>query len=620
MSPGRRPGWRFGALLGLLAVACGPDPVAVLTGLEIVVAGGDGQFGTVGQRLTTPLRAVVRVEATQKPREDVNVHWEVLEGGATLESAARAVTDETGSVEMLVRLGATPADVTVRASIESQPGAGATFTLHTIELPVLSEVMPAAVEAGDTVTLTGENFSPVAVENVVLMSGVRARVLGVSGTQLSVEVPTCLPSRTVSVTVQLGVVASGAVPLTITGGTVPTSIPVGEVLDASGDEGFQCFALAGDPGAEYLAVVYAASTVGAAMHPYRLTALSSSVAPSSTPGTTVAARIAHPSVGDPQAEWDTHLRTLEGELVSRARGTLGVAAAARAPAATTAAATPEVGDVRTFHVYAGGAAYEDVTAQARYIGEEAAIFIDQDAPSGGFNVLDIEALASRFDDVIYPVDTGVFGAPSDLDQNGRVIILFTPVVNGLTEPGASGFVGGFFHGNDLLPENSNSNAGEIFYALVPDPTGRFSDPRPKDAVLEVVPAVLAHEFQHMIHFNQRYLSLDGGQEALWLSEALAQMAEELVARAYDELGDAESAEMFRSGARVRSRRYLGDTAGTSVIVSTGQGSLTERGAGFLHLLYLTDHEGSGLLGRLTRTTRTGVANVESEVGREWSDI
>jgi hypothetical protein len=341
------------------------------------------------------------------------------------------------------------------------------------------------------------------------------------------------------------------------------------------------------------------------------------VATTSPAAATVAARVARPPSDDPQAELDERLRGLEGRMVAAARSGPRPVGAARAPSAPSA--VPEVGDTRAFHVWAGST-YEDVTAQARYVGDEAVIYIDLNAPSGGFNVLDIQEFAARFDDVIYPEDTSTFGSPSDLDGNERVIILFTPVVNGLTERGASGFVGGFFFGNDLLPDNNNSNAGEIFYALVPDPTGRFSDPRTKDAVLSVVPAVLAHEFQHMIHFNQRYLALDGGQEALWLSESLAQMAEEIVARAYDDLGDDASAEMFRSGARIRARRYLADTGSASLIVTTGQGSLTERGAGFLHLLYLTDHEGPELLGRLTRTTRTGVANVEAQIGRAWPDI
>jgi hypothetical protein len=124
----------------------------------------------------------------------------------------------------------------------------------------------------------------------------------------------------------------------------------------------------------------------------------------------------------------------------------------------------------------------------------------------------------------------------------------------------------------------------------------------------------------MVHFNQRFLALEGGQEALWLSEALAQMAEELVARRYIELGDAVSTELFRMGTRARARRYAASTDSVSLIVSTGQGTLAERGGGFLHVLYLVDQEGTGLLSRLTATTRSGVANVEAEVGRDWADI
>jgi hypothetical protein len=110
------------------------------------------------------------------------------------------------------------------------------------------------------------------------------------------------------------------------------------------------------------------------------------------------------------------------------------------------------------------------------------------------------------------------------------------------------------------------------------------------------------------------------QEALWLSEALAQMAEEVVARAYEWLGDTASDSIFRSGTRARARRYLERPDTVSLIVTTGQGSLPERGAGFLHLLYVDDRFGGGILGRLTRTTRTGVANVEAETGATWQNL
>jgi len=194
-------------------------------------------------------------------------------------------------------------------------------------------------------------------------------------------------------------------------------------------------------------------------------------------------------------------------------------------------------------------------------------------------------------------------------------------VNKLTPRGSPGFVGGFFYGNDLLPAQPNSNKGEIFYALVPDPAGMYSDAHSTATVLSVVPAVLAHEFMHMIHFNQRVLVRNAsGQESLWLSEALAQMAEELVARAYDDMDSVKSAALFRSGDRLRAGKYLQGTDSVSLVVTTGQGSLAERGAGFLFLLYLEDQRDLDVLTRLTQTTRTGVANVEAVVGGSWPDL
>ena len=53
----------------------------------------------------------------------------------------------------------------------------------------------------------------------------------------------------------------------------------------------------------------------------------------------------------------------------------------------------------------------------------------------------------------------------------------TPRVNALvpaSDCAAKGFVTGFFYGRDLLPSLSNSNAGEIFFAMVPDPGGQYS--------------------------------------------------------------------------------------------------------------------------------------------------
>jgi hypothetical protein len=137
--------------------------------------------------------------------------------------------------------------------------------------------------------------------------------------------------------------------------------------------------------------------------------------------------------------------------------------------------------------------------------------------------------------------------------------------------------------------------------------------------MDVIPAILAHEFQHMISFNQRILILGGQvQEALWLSEAMAQMAEDVVGDAFLAQGDTAKGVNYKSGNWIRAARYLADPGDVSLIVAQGQGSLEERGGGWLFLRYLRDLSGdNALLGQLTRSTRVGVANVTAVWGESW---
>jgi hypothetical protein len=82
-----------------------------------------------------------------------------------------------------------------------------------------------------------------------------------------------------------------------------------------------------------------------------------------------------------------------------------------------------------------------------------------------------------------------------------------------------------------------------------------------------------------------------------------------------------TAALYWSGNEDRARRFLMNTAGVSLIVATGQGSLPERGAGWLFTLYLWDRwEHDATLRSLTQTTRTGVANVAAVTGEAWKDV
>lgn len=624
-------------LAGVTAACSNPTNV-VQPPLEALVASGDSQYGTAGQTLGTPLQVLVRSIVTQVPREDVTVLWTVEGGDASIVGSAATVTDSTGSARATVRLGAAVGEVTVRATVQAQNQANADFRLFLVNRPVLSSLAPTSAAPGESVTLTGQNFSPDAGQNVVLFSGIRGRVTAASTTGMTVTVPDCLPERSVSVIAQLGSVASDSRTLSVGPGGEVRSLQPGDVADAADPDGFDCLTLPGDGSASYVVMAQSASALGAATYSYALFGLNAIASFAGTPFATPERRAdgrpadgsSSPRSGDSPAGgsgteselqflFDRRLRSLEEEATrgGGARSWGGDAPRVQGPVA----APPVVGERRTFQVFRSPGNFTEVTAEARFVGEKAALFIDEDAPSGGFTQADLELFSARFDDFIHPSVTGRFGAESDLDDNDRVVILFSPAVNALTPRGSTGFVGGFFFGIDLLPESGGSNAGEVFYTLVPDPDGIFSDPRPKDDILEIVPAILAHEFQHMVHFNQRVLLLDAeANEAVWLSEGLAQYAEELVARAYETQGDTESAEIFRDGARDRSRLYLSEPEVVSVVISAGQGTLEERGAGFLYVLYLADRFGEAIVEELTRTTRIGVDNVEAETGTQWPTL
>jgi hypothetical protein len=96
----------------------------------------------------------------------------------------------------------------------------------------------------------------------------------------------------------------------------------------------------------------------------------------------------------------------------------------------------ELGDRRDFQVCGALPCDVDdfvtVQAEVRFVGERAVVYEDRDAPLGGLTDEDLLEFGQQFEDDLYPVAARAFGAESDVDRNGRVLILMTPVVNGLT--------------------------------------------------------------------------------------------------------------------------------------------------------------------------------------------
>jgi hypothetical protein len=475
----------------------------------------------------------------------------------------------------------------------------------------LRSVDPLAVRPGELLRLHGTGFSPDPTLDVVLIDGVRARVRSASELLLEVEVPTCLPMRQASVMVGVGEASSALLPVQVmSGGPAATSLGIGGDRAVHVTDGSECLKLAG--AARYLVVVQSAGSVAGARYGFSLRVLSSG-------GAASAAESAIPfrpqrASSDAALAWERELRAREAKALPSFR-------AADLAAAARPATAPVVGEERTFQVPTLEGRFETVRAVARLVTERVVFYEDVESP-GGLTGTELGALARDFDDPVIGLVTGTFGAASDVDSNGRVIVLSTPAVNRLTPRGSTSIVGGFFFAVDLLPGAANGNAGEILYTLAPDPSGVHGDARSDDLIRAVLPPVLAHELQHLVHYNQRMrIRAAARNEALWLSEALAQSAEVLVADSLAARGRAADALTYRNPTLGRARDYLSAPGEVSLLGSSGEGTLAERGAGWLFLRYLeAQHGGTDLLRALTLSTRSGQENVEAATSRAWIDV
>ncbi|HEV7992826.1 MAG TPA: hypothetical protein VGP25_13430, partial [Gemmatimonadaceae bacterium] len=273
------------------------------------------------------------------------------------------------------------------------------------------------------------------------------------------------------------------------------------------------------------------------------------------------------------------------------------------------------------------------------VGSKSIVLADTANPKNGFADTDYQRFAARFDTLVYPLDVGNFGAPSDIDGNGKVAVLFTKEVNGLTPANSNSFVGGFFFGRDLFPKTdpnpanacATSNEGEMFYMLVPDPAGAVNGNKHSLGFVDsLTTSVLSHEFQHLINASRR---LDTTSKALafedkWLDEGLAHMAEELLY--YRESGMQPRQNLDDAAIRVNSRAtyplwkgdassnfgrlldYLENPGGSSPMDSDDE--LATRGAAWMFLRYAADRTfptDGNVWFRMVNSDQVGVLSVKA---------
>jgi hypothetical protein len=337
-------------------------------------------------------------------------------------------------------------------------------------------------------------------------------------------------------------------------------------------------------------------------------------------------------VGDaPSAADALHafLREHERRPSGASLGRPSLRSAVRAPAV--------VGGTAAFQVLAalsGAERFASITARAVFVGQHIAVYVDTAAPPVVAPAT-WQAVGARLDADLFPAAVSAFGAPSDLDGDGRTLVVLSPVVNALVSEvdcARRGFVNGFFFARDLQPAQPGSNAGEVFYALVPDPQGRFSCAHRTEDVLRTLPVTFIHELQHMISYGQHVLARGGAAEATWLNEGLSHWAEELGALATaTRVGAgappwrgavADSLWPFRSGNLANAFGWLSFPSGHSISVLPPEsaGTLEERGAAWLFVRWLVSNHGAETAARLVQTARTGASNVEAAAGRSFAQL
>jgi len=344
-----------------------------------------------------------------------------------------------------------------------------------------------------------------------------------------------------------------------------------------------------------------------------------------------------------QLRFDRALRAVEREAVAKgswAHGTNAPRSSVRASVTPQPAVIPPEGSIRTFRVISTfsvqNPAYTTVNAKLQYVGANTLVYLDTLSPPNGFTSTQLNAFGQMIDQTFYTIDVNEFGPPSDIDGNGRVIVLLSPVVNAITpasQCATDGYVAGFFYGFDLSSNSSNSNQGEIYYGLVPDPTGKFSCAHSVSSVESIAAGTFLHELQHMISYSQHVIVHGAAAEEGWLDEGMSIFAQELGSLYYEQKFPSptgrtnpaqllpDSAEGFIADQFEESFAYAQRPDTSSLTLhSDADGGLTWRAGDWLFLHWLGDQKGASFYKNLEQSTLTGTANIAAQAGEPFQSL
>jgi hypothetical protein len=159
-----------------------------------------------------------------------------------------------------------------------------------------------------------------------------------------------------------------------------------------------------------------------------------------------------------------------------------------------------------------------IEARAVAVGEHSVVWVDT-TNATSLDSAFVSEFLSDFEQLIMPRERAVFGAEPDLDGDGRIQLVFSP----LTYQTAVAF----FTGCDLMSTLTgcpSSNHGEFVYLTPPDAID------PPYNTPKAIKEILAHEISHLLHFNRKVLKnkLRAWSDSLYMVEGVGALAQDVI--------------------------------------------------------------------------------------------
>lgn len=586
----------------------------------------------VSEGRTIEMRAIAYDAAGNEIAEPA-VEWETLTPttvSVTRDGVVRGLAMGTGRIEARVDGQTAFADVTVEEAKEA----------------TIDRVAPQPLKVGETATVTGSGFAEGASNNTVSIDGVAAAIESATPTELRFIVPdlglgSCdaAASRTlaVSATHEDGEWTASA----------SVDVAGGGLLDLAPGEGtllgdVQCAQIPAGEG-QYLLSVYHSVTSPSAV---RQAGVRGTVEAESAPSTSF---VMDGTATSPLLDTEFGGAAMHSELLAENVRIAGTHAPARRLAALGdggVAAAPELGDIITVHVpdiQAPCTPYTTVDARVVYAGERAVVLEDPDNPGAGAAGEAYRRMGEEFETRMLPILEANFGDPlaydSQLDNNGRILMLFTKAVREM----GGGQLAGFVTTADFSDPAAcgASDRGEIFYALAP----KASTPADIATWEQSIQSTIIHEVKHLTSYAERYsLSSVPSLEDRWLEESTAMISEEIWGRTqygFQQYGNTryeESLECERGHSgdpecatkpRVMTDHfgflsmYYSDVENKTPIGQSTSSDYTFYGSGWNFVRWAADHFGdteSSFFRALTQTSATGVSNLTGRTGTSYEDL